>query len=327
MRIKVAEVLNPLNESTMRLAKQIGITHIVGGLPPEDRGPVWDALPLARLKSKVEDAGLKLEVLEGPPPMDKITLGLPGRDEQIQEFCQSVRNVGAVGIPIICYNFMAGFNWLRTSTTTRTRGDAKVTSFDYDLVKNAQPTKAGVVPEEKIWENYEHFIRRVLPVCEEAKVKLALHPDDPPVSPLLGIGRVFRNVEAFDRAMQLGPSDYHGITFCQGCFSEMSVDVPKTIHHFGKKLFFAHFRDVRGAATKFTETFHDDGKTDMFAAMKAYDDAGFDGPMRPDHVPEMEGDPTDRPGYTVTGRIFAIGYMKGIMDAVDSVKGRAKQAR
>ena len=85
--------------------------------------------------------------------------------------------------------------------------------------------------------------------------------------------------------------------------------------------------DVRGVATRFVETFHDDGKTDMFAAMKAYDDAGFDGPMRPDHVPEMEGDPTDRPGYTVTGRIFAIGYMKGIMDAVDSVKGRAKQAR
>ncbi len=319
MKVKLAEIINPLNESTLRLARQIGITHIVGNMRADETTGVWETLALTRLKQQIEDAGLQIAAIEGPPPMDKITLGLPGRDEQIEQFNRSIMNAGSLGVPIVCYNFMAGFNWFRTSSTTRTRGDAMVTSFDYDLIKNSPPAKWGVVPEEKIWENYVYFIKRAMPVAEKAKVKLALHPDDPPISPLLGLGRVFRNPEAFDRAVnEIAPSPYHGLCFCQGCFSEMGVDIPKTIHHFGKKIFFAHFRDVRGTANKFVETFHDDGKTDMFAAMRAYNDIGFDGPMRPDHVPTMEGDPTDRPGYTISGRIFAIGYMKGLMQAVDA---------
>jgi len=252
--------------------------------------------------------------------MQKTTLGLPGRNEEIENFCQSLRNIGRASIPIVCYNFMAGYNWMRTSTTTRTRGDARVTSFDYDLIKDAPPSRFGTTTDEQMWDNFTYFITRVLPVAEEAGVRLALHPDDPPLSPVLGLARIFRSVEAFDRALEIGPSDYHGVTFCQGCFAEMGVDIPRTIHHFGdrNKIFFAHFRDVKGTVEKFEETFHGEGKTDMFAAMRAYHEIGFDGPLRPDHVPELEGDPPDRPGYTLTGRLFAIGYMKGLMDAVDA---------
>lgn len=320
MKARLALVPNPLTEENLRLARQIGVTDIVSGLPPEHRGPVWELLPLLLLKNKVEDAGLALSVLEGAPPMEKIKLGLPGRDEEMDNFCQSLRNIGAAGIPIVCYNFMAGFGWLRTSATTRARGGARATSFDYDLIKNAPLTKFGARTDEQMWDNFSYFIERALPVAEEAGVKLALHPDDPPISPVMGLARIFREVEAFDRALEMGSSDYHGVTFCQGCFAEMGIDIPEAIHHFGdrNKIFFAHFRDLKGDARKFQETFHDEGKTDMFAAMQAYHEVGFDGPIRPDHVPEMEGDPSDRPGYTLQGRLFAIGYMKGLMDAVDA---------
>jgi mannonate dehydratase len=321
MKAKLALVLNPLTDSTLRLAKQMGVTDIVSGIPPSEGKAVWDILSLLRIKNAVEDAGLKLTVMEGAPPMEKAKLGLPGRDEEISNFCLSIKNMGKAGIPIVCYNFMAGFGWMRTSTSTRGRGDARATSFDYDLIKDAPPTEFGTISEEQMWENYKYFIGKVMPVAEEAKVKMALHPDDPPLSPILGIGRLFTNVEAFDRALEIAPSEYHGLTFCQGCFAEMNADIPKTVHHFGdrKKIFFAHFRDLRGDARNFVETFHDEGKTDMFAAMKAYHEIDFDGPFRPDHVPEMEGDPIDRPGYTVQGRLFAVGYMKGLMSAVDSL--------
>ncbi|HID30494.1 MAG TPA: mannonate dehydratase [Desulfobacterales bacterium] len=319
--MRLALVLNPLTDSTLRLAKQIGVTDIVGSLPTSEKAPVWELLPLLRLKNKVEDAGLKLTVMEGSPPMEKARLGLPGRDEEIACFCHSLRNLGQADIRIVCYNFMAGLGWMRTSTSTRGRGGARVTSFDYDLIKDAPPTKFGTLAEDQLWENYIYFMEKVLPVAEEAQVKLALHPDDPPVSPIFGIARLFTHVEAFDRALEIAPSEVHGITFCQGCFAEMGADIPKTIHHFGEqgKIFFAHFRNIRGDARKFEETFHEEGETDMFAAMRAYHEVGFEGPIRPDHVPEMEGDPDDRPGYTIQGRLYAVGYMKGLMDAVDAI--------
>ncbi|MFH1008616.1 MAG: mannonate dehydratase [Candidatus Latescibacterota bacterium] len=320
MKIRLSLILKPLSDATLKLAKQIGVTDIVGGLPASENEPVWDLLPLLRLKNKVADAGLNLTVMEGSPLMEKAKLGLPGRDEEIDDFCQSLLNLGQAGIQTVCYNFMAGLGWMRTSTTTRGRGGALVTSFEYDPIKHAQPTRFGSLTEEQMWDNYSYFMEKVLPVAEESGVNLALHPDDPPISPLFGIARLFTSVNAFDRALEIAPSKRHGITFCQGCFAEMGVDIPKAIHHFGDKgkILFAHFRNLRGNAYRFEETFHDEGDTDMFAAMRAYQEISFDGPIRPDHVPQMEGDPDDRPGYTIQGRLYAIGYMKGLMDAVDA---------
>ena len=321
MKMRLSLVLNPLTDSTLRLAKQIGVTDIVGGMPTSEKEPVWELLPLLRLKNKVADAGLDLTVMEGPPSMEKAKLGLPGRDEEIDHFCQSLSNLGQAGIRIVCYNFMAGLGWMRTSSSALGRGGARVTSFEYDPIRHARPTKFGTLTEEQVWENYAYFMEKVFPVAEEAGVGLALHPDDPPLSPVFGIARIFTCVEAFDRALEIAPGEHHGITFCQGCFAEMGVDIPEAIHHFGDqgKIFFAHFRNLRGDAHKFEETFHDEGDTDMFAAMRAYHEVAFDGPIRPDHVPEMEGDPDDRPGYTLQGRLYAVGYMKGLMDAVDAV--------
>ena len=149
-------------------------------------------------------------------------------------------------------------------------------------------------------------------------VKLALHPDDPPLSPIRGIARIMRSVENFRRLVDLVPSPSNGITLCQGNFTLMTDDLPGVIRKFGeqKKIFFVHFRDVRGTPDNFVETFHDEGKTDMAACIRAYREIGFDGVCRPDHVPTMEGDSNDKPSYSDIGRLFAIGYIKGIEDAV-----------
>ena len=317
--MRIALVLNPLTDVNMRLARQIGVTDIVAALPPEQRGPVWDFMPLLQLRKRVEDAGLTLSVIESIPITDRVKLGLPGRDEDIENYCQSIRNMGAAGIPILCYNFMAVFNWMRTSTGTRGRGGALVTSFDYNLVKNAPLTEAGQVFDQRMWDNFEYFLTRVVPVAEEAGVKLALHPDDPPISPIRGLARIMRSVDAFKRVIEMVPSDHNGITFCGGCFAEMGADLPATIRYFGErgKIFFAHFRNVKGTCPAFVESFHDDGDVDMAAVMQAYLDVGFEGPIRPDHVPTLEGEDNDRPGYTMLGRLFAVGYMKGLLDALE----------
>jgi mannonate dehydratase len=145
---------------------------------------------------------------------------------------------------------------------------------------------------------------------------MALHPDDPPTSPIRGQDRIVTSVENYDRILDLHPSDHHGITFCQGNFAAMGADVPGAIRHFGDDIHFAHFRDVEGEATDFTETWHDEGPTDMEAAMQAYHDVGFEGSIRPDHVPTMAGEENDSPGYHDKGRLFAVGYMRGLMQTV-----------
>jgi mannonate dehydratase len=145
-----------------------------------------------------------------------------------------------------------------------------------------------------------------------------MHPDDPPLSPIRGLGRIMRSVDNYKRLIDLVPSPANTITMCQGNFTLMTEDLPSVIRDFGKqdKISFVHFRDVEGTVTKYQETFHDEGKTNMLACMEAYRDIGYDGVLRPDHVPTMEGDSNERAGYSSIGRLYAIGYIKGLREAV-----------
>lgn len=314
--MKLAWYLPTLPSVKWKIATQLGVEYAVAALPAERYYmKPWDFKALLYAKESLNDAGLKLEVIEPAPPHYKIKLGLPGRDEEIEIFKQVLRNMAALDISVLCYNFMPQSGWYRTSFAKKGRGGALVTAFDSKLMQAApQLTEAGTQTDIQIWDNYKYFMDKVLPVAEACKVKLALHPDDPPVPSLQGVSRIFRNVENFDKALELYPSDYNGITFCQGSFAAMNEDIPSLIRHFGRKIFFVHFRDIRGDADAFEETFHDEGQTDMKACMRAYKEIGFDGVIRTDHAPVMAGESGENPAYEMLGHIFATGYLKGLLE-------------
>ncbi|MEV5028115.1 mannonate dehydratase [Paenibacillus sp. LPE1-1-1.1] len=321
--MQLAEFFSSQPNRLWQLAKQLGVDHAVGGLPWEEKlEKPWDLMPLIRMKQRYADSGLALTVIESMPPSNEIKLGTAGRDAEIEVFQQFITNMGAAGIPVLCYNFMAQFNWFRTSTTTRTRGGALVSSYDHSLMKDAPLTDAGLVSEEQLWENLQYFMERIVPVAEKAKVKLALHPDDPPITPIRGVSRILTSSAALQQAIDLVPSDYNGITLCQGTLATAGDDIPSVIRQFAKqdKLFFVHFRDVKGTPEKFEETFHDDGKTNMLESMHTYYEVGFNGPARPDHVPTMEGEDNTNPGYELLGRLYGIGYIRGLMEAASAAK-------
>ncbi|UCH27154.1 MAG: mannonate dehydratase [Trueperaceae bacterium] len=322
--IEIAELLPERPGPLWRLVKQCGVNHAVGQIDftpksgvPEDEQP-WSLASLERVKRAYNEGGFELSVIESRPPLDKAKLGLPGRDREIDIVCSLIQNMGALGIPVWCYEWMPVINWTRTSSTIEARGGALATGYDHELMDQTPFAETGEVSEETLWENLAPFLERVVPVAEAAGVKLAMHPDDPPLSPIRGLGRIMRSVENFDRLLELVPSPVNGIALCQGNFALMTDDLPAVIRHFGTrgKVFFVHLRDVRGTPEKFVEVFHDEGPTDMLACLRAYRDIGFDGVLRPDHVPTMEGDSNDDPGYSSIGRLFAIGYIKGLREAV-----------
>lgn len=316
--LEIAEFIAPTPTPVWRLARQAGVDLAVGGLPPADLlegEEPWDLGPLTRMKARYEAAGFKLVVIEARPPLNKAKRGLPGRDEEIETVCRLLTHMGALGIPVWCYEWMTDFNWVRTDLARPSRGGSVVTAFNAADVP-PEPTEFGTISEETLWETLAYFLKKVLPVAEKAGVKLAMHPDDPPLSPIRGVGRIMRSVENFQRLIDLDPSPMNGITLCQGNFTLMTDDLPAVIRRFGKKIFFVHFRDVRGTPSSFEETWHDAGKTDMLACMKAYRDIGFDGVLRPDHVPTVEGDSNDDAGYSAFGRLYAIGYIRGLHQAV-----------
>ena len=321
--IRIAEFFQPDQESLIQLVKQCGVTDVVGSMDwseglevPKERLP-WSMDKLATQKKRYEETGFYLAALENRPPMEKVKLGIEGRDREIEQVIELISNMGKLEIPVWCYEWMPIFNWIRTTTNLPSRGGALVTQFRLEDVTDPYENEYSLT-EEKLWDNLKYFLDAVVPEAESAGVKLAMHPDDPPIPLVKGTPRIMYSIDNFQQLLDLHPSEMSGIALCQGNFTLMTDDLPGAIRKFGKqqKIFFVHFRDVQGQATDFVETFHDDGKTDMVACMQAYKEVGYNGICRPDHVPTMGEDSNQNFGYSEIGRLFAIGYLKGLRQAV-----------
>jgi mannonate dehydratase len=309
--------LHDLSEENLTFAKQIGVNDLVVVSPEGVAGdqPAYDYTRLIQLKTRVENAGLRIAAIQNIPVSwyDKIVWGLPGRDEQIENYIKTITNVGRAGIPILHYNFHAIRVW-RTSRHTRDRGGAYVTSYDHDLMKNAPPERDRMLGEEELWANFEYFLHAIMPAAEAVGLRMALHPDDPPASPIAGAACLFVTMESFQRVLDMVPSPSNGLLFCNGCYAEMlGAGVYDAIRHFGRqgKIFYVHFRNVAGQAHNFRETFIDNGDINMFQALQVYQEAGFDGVMIPDHLPEIIGDSP----FRHRSNAYAIGYMRALMAA------------
>jgi mannonate dehydratase len=319
--MRVAEGMSQITEENLQFAKQIGVTDIVAANPQVKAadGDYWSYEGLTQLRTRIEAAGLELAALQNFPLSwyVKLRYNLPGREQELENWCRTIENVGRAGIPILHYNWHAVKVW-RTSRHTRGRGGAMFTSYDHALMENAPLVGPREIDEEALWENFAYFIKGIMPVAESASVKMALHPDDPPVSPVAGAGALFTRIEAFQRAIDMAPSPSNGLLFCQGCYTEMyGQGVYDAIRHFGRqgKVFYVHFRNVVGQMPNFREAFIDNGDIDMLEAMRVWKEVGFDGPMIPDHLPLIPGDTPDRRA----ARAHAIGYMKALMQAVGAL--------
>jgi mannonate dehydratase len=322
--VRIAEILLERPPHPFwRVLKQIGVDDAVGVLPrylgdwrgAKGEAP-WSYVPLALYAEQVRESGLSLVVIEDNPPMDALRLGLPGRDEELESVCELIENMGRLGIGVWCYNWMPVIGWTRTNVGIPVRGGALATGFDERVVAGAPPAVTEPVAPEQLWETLAWFLERVVPVAEAAGVVLAMHPDDPPLPSLRGIARIMSSVEGFERLLALDSSPSNAITLCQGNFTLMTDDLPSVIRTFGDRIAFVHFRDVRGTASEFVETFVDDGQTNMADCMRAYAEIGFTGPARSDHAPALEGDRAEVAGYSHLARLHAVGYMAGLRDAV-----------
>lgn len=317
--MKLAEFLPAAPDRSWQLARQLGVRHAICKCAPELTGlkAPDDRDSLRAIQRRFADGGFTLAGLEGDEfDMRRIKLGLPGRDEDFARYRRMLANMGELGIPLICYNFMATIGWYRSDTAVPLRGGALSSGFRAaDAARQPPVPEADRVTRERLWENYAAFIAAVMPAAEAAGVSMGLHPDDPPVPELRGVGRIFTSPEAIERALALSPSPSHRLTFCQATYRAMGADPAALARRWGRRIAFVHFRDVAGTAEDFREVFHDEGPTDMAAMVQAYGDIGLDGPIRVDHVPTMAGEDNGAHGYALLGRLFAIGYLKGLCRA------------
>ena len=329
-KIRPALRFNNPAEERLKFAKQLEVSDVIvhpyaqSYLPDEDlplsTDTKWSFEELLHLRTYIEERGLRLGAIENFPLAfyDEIMLGGDGREEQLENLRETIQNVGRAGIDTIGYNWMPNRVW-RSSLTLPGRGGATSTAFDMDEMKRAPLTHDREYTEAEMWENYEYFLERVLPVAEEAGVTLSLHPDDPPVPSLGGVARLFGSFDRLRRAMDVVPSPRHKIQLGLGVFSEMKPEVPveDMVRHFARenKISYVHFRDVEGRVPRFREVFLNEGNYDEYAVLKALIEEGFEGMVIPDHVPKMEAEAEWGP----SGRAFTIGYIQGMLKAYEDV--------
>jgi mannonate dehydratase len=341
IRVAVGQ-FNELTDEKLRFAAQIGVNGIQMNNPKLPGETRWEEQDIRQLVDKTKAAGLRLEAIENVPThfYNKAMLGLPGRDEQIENYNATVRAIGRAGVPILGLHFMPNSVW-RTERRAPGRGGAGNTRFDMAQVQGKSkeewrqfmPTSLGhaasmpvfddqdgIIDADQMWDNYCYFMDRVLPVANEAGVRIALHPDDPPVPMLGGVARIFKAPTDFKRAYErYKDSPSWGLDLCLGCCSEMpggAANVRDMIEFFGPKgrIFYVHFRDVQGTVPNFIECFIGEGNYNPAEIMALLRKSGFTGFLLDDHVPHMDDDTE----WNHRARAHAIGYMQGLLRVTEA---------
>jgi mannonate dehydratase len=297
-----------VNSENLSFFKAIGIDGLsINGLPIiADDSNIED---LKRTVEFVKSYGLKVyDMRWSVSDWGAITNGRENRDQQIDMCKKAISAIGSAGVLFCGYTFMSIGHFRTTSTDGR--GCAKYSTFDLEEFKKTNPEQPEKISKERLWENIEYFLKHVIPVAEESNIKLALHPDDPPIDVSLGgAPRIIISPRNYQRVFDLVPSDSNAMLFCQGCFEEMGVDIIDAIKNFGskKKICMVHFRNIRGNPYKFEETFIDEGEFDLFRTMQAYHEVGYPGPFLVDHIPS-----TSEP---LAVKAYSVGYIRATIQA------------
>ncbi len=316
------------SEATLRTIAAFGVKNICSGKLGKDLDDSWSVDGLLRLRKHVESFGIKLECVPLPLSSSYITKSEhpeimlaqdPARDRTLEAFCQMIRNCGKAGIPMVKYN-LTFIGVVRTERTTG-RGGASLSAFDFAKSKQEPPlTEAGRITEEIYWDRIGYFLKKIVPVAEEAKVKIACHPQDPAMPHAAGwrgVNTVLATPAGLRRFVETQASPYHGLNFCQGTVAEMlekpGEQIYDVIRDFGRrgKIFQVHFRNIRGGFLKFEETLPDDGDVDMPRALRAYQEVGYDGMVMPDHVPQIVGDTQGQKAFA-----FCFGYIQALLQTL-----------
>jgi mannonate dehydratase len=328
---------------TLDKIRQIPLmTGVVSAIYDVPVGEVWAEEKIATLKKKINDSGLEFEVVESVPVHEKIKLGTADSNVLIENYCENVRRLGKAGVKVICYNFMPVFDWLRSELARELPDGSNALAYDNETVLSLNPaesdlslpgwdesyTKAELrgllkqyesVDEEKLWQNLGTFLKKVIPAAEEAGVKMAIHPDDPPWG-IFGLPRIITNEKNLERFLKLVNSPANGLTFCIGSLGAgVENDLPKMIRKFGKRIYFAHLRNIKITGKRsFEESAHPTkcGSLDMYEIVKALYESGFDGYIRPDHGRMIWGE-KGRYGYGLYDRALGSVYIQGLWEAVE----------
>jgi mannonate dehydratase len=311
------------SDDILKVMAALGVNHICALAPKGKTGDDWSVDALAKKREHIESFGIKVDGLRFLHPttiakseIPNIMLGKsPGRDQEIDAIHVKIQNAAKAGIPMLTYD-LSILGVVRTGSVPG-RGGATYAAFDYEKTTDRDKlTEAGAVSVEESWERISYFVSHVIPVAEECKVRMALHPQDPAMPEpqgFRGVHRVLSTVEGLKRFIGLNPSPRHGLNFCQGTISESlknpRKEIDDVIRWFGSrgKIFNVHFRNIKGGFLNFQETFPDNGDVDFVRTIRTYKEVGYDGMLMPDHAPVIVGD---------TGKAQAFAYCFGYIQAL-----------
>jgi mannonate dehydratase len=332
---------------TLEQIRQIpGVEGVVWALHRIPAGEEWPMEEIQKVKKQAEEYGLHAEVVESLNVHEDIKLGLPTRDRYIENYQKTMEKLAAVGVKVICYNFMVAFDWIRTDFNKKLEDGSRALFYEHAKINRIDPLKLAEMysqkytlpgwdpkrpkeqlaalieryrrlTEEELWENLRYFLEAIIPVAEKLGIRMAIHPDDPPWS-VFGLPRIMKNREDLRRLTRLVDSPCNGITLCSGALgADPANDVAGMVREFADRIPFAHIRNVKICGNgDFVETSHRDGSLDLYEVVKAYHDCGYKGYVRPDHGRQIWGE-RGRPGYGLYDRALGIMYLWGLWDALE----------